>query len=293
MAITGDLHNKGKPPPSEYSDLYKLFDIIPDDVPVLIIGGNHDEVTPTGSPLQPLIGRRKNIKVSLTLETFEFKGMFFILAPWGTKYTELLALCNRYKGVPKMLLYHVGIIDDQFHWGEVEGEYGTVTVQQIADLDCSITMLGHYHGQVLFDTIHAGYASCPEYLSFGEQAQVKGFLIWDTNTRTATRMPTNPNKFITYTPEQFMNISDRVDSYIRIKGPVNEVLRLQVLDKMKTFKSLGLKPELQMMYHTRKVSKLQGDSNMEKLRNYLTTKKITTEIEECLKIDRQISQEVS
>jgi DNA repair exonuclease SbcCD nuclease subunit len=291
FVFAGDFHNKLKPPPQEYTDVNELFDTIPSEIPVYIIHGNHDEPTLRGAALGPLVNRRPNIHVALKHEVVYWKGIHYILAPWGTPYSVVAKTCNLIKDT-KVLIYHVGVKFGNLHWAEIEGEEGTVTVEQLQNLD-SYTMLGHYHGQVeVAPNIY--YCGSPEVFNFGEQDQKKGYLIWTIGQRSANvkSYEVDYTPFVTIKAQDFIEQDfSHEDAYVRIKGEVTELERTQVLEKLRKFNCLGYKLDLQNVMKSRKVFSLQGRSNIEILKNYLESKK-TTSIDDLLSVDQEIEKDV-
>lgn len=289
--FSGDFHNKLRPPPQEYNDVFELFDLIPPDKGVFIIPGNHDEPTDRGCPLQALKGRKKNVLVALKCTTVEYRKVQFVLAPWRTPFEtikEAVSLCT--KDTPIVLVAHVAVIAQGLNWGETEGEVGTVTIEELQSLGCSRILLGHYHGQVELAK-NIWYAGSPEIYNFGEEDQVKGYLVWDTDKDEVQHRDTVYPAFRTYTVDDFLGlVENKVDAYIRIKGETTEEQKVAVLSKLKDFECLGYKLDLASAMKARKLYFLKGKSNVEILTNYFKGKEVEN-IEELVKLDQKIESE--
>jgi len=286
--FSGDFHNKLRPPPQEYNDVFELFDLIPSDKGVFIIPGNHDEMTDRGCPLQAMRGRQKNVLVALKCTTVEYRKFQFVLAPWRTSFEtikEAVDLCE--KDRPIILVAHMAVIAKGLNWGETEGEAGTVTIEALESLGCNRIMLGHYHGQVELSK-NIWYAGSPEIYNFGEENQVKGYLVWDTDKDEVQHRDTTYPTFKTYAVEEFLNLKDtKVDAYVRIKGETTEEQKVSVISKLKDFDCLGYKLDLTSAMKARKMYFLKGKNNIEVLNNYFKVKEVDN-TEELIKLDQEI-----
>lgn len=288
IVVSGDFHNKTKPPPQELADAYKIFDSVPSSLPVIIICGNHDESTSRGSALHPLVNRRPNIHVFLSLGFFNCGGIPIIAAPWNTPYENIRHLRRQFiKDV--VLVHHVGVLTPGMNWGETGGEVGTITVEQLQDLNCIVTMLGHYHGQTFF-TPDIAYAGSPEYFRFDEENQTKGYLIWDLEKQTAESVITKTTPFKTYQVEEFLS-STNIDntSFIRVKGMGIDKEKEEVLKKLKSLGCPGYKLDIGNPLKYRRLFTLKTTDNITTLRSYLENKNISP-IDELLELDQKISK---
>ncbi len=299
IAITGDFHNRVKPPPQEYADVYEVFDSIPTRVPVFIIPGNHDEMTARGCALQPLVGRKPNIFPALQLTTINYKDVDFILAPWGTPYDAILTWCREAKesGNMQVLLYHAAVDGPNMTWGENEGEQGTVSVKQLKELGCDAIMLGHYHGQVaLADNIW--YAGSPECYNFGEVEQTKGYIMWEKIDKTILPRPvvkwdvTWAYEFETITVEELLTHHYFGKHFIRIVGQVTEEQRLLVLMEVRELEMKGSKVKLLVTNALAdKRVFASGGSDLEILSNWLKDKNVSKK-DKLLALDAGITKEI-
>jgi len=286
--FSGDFHNKLRPPPQEYHDVFQLFNEIPSDKGVFIIPGNHDEMTDRGCPLQTLKGRQKNVLVALKCTTVEYRNFWFVLAPWRTSFETIkegVEACDTDK--PIILVAHLAVIAKGINWGETEGEEGTVAIEALESLKVSRIMLGHYHGQVELSK-NIWYAGSPEIYNFGEEKQVKGYLVWDTDKDEVQHRDTTYPAFKTYGVEEFLNLKEsKVNAYVRIKGETTEEQKVGVILKLKDFDCLGYKLDLTSAMKARKMYFLKGKSNIDILTNYLKVKEVEG-VEELTKLDQEI-----
>lgn len=279
IIVTGDLHNKSKPPPKEYADLFEVLDIVPQNIPILVIPGNHDEVTSRGCALQPLAGRRPNIFVALKIATIEWRGVTVVLAPWGTPVSEIEEWCKDLKD-RHILAYHTGVLNGQLNWGEVADEKATCELNSLINLGFDHVMLGHYHGQGPLDPDRKiWYAGSPECFNFGEQDQMKGYLIWDLETKTASPMPTTHPYFVTLKSEDLLAGKERLPVsdgfYVRIQGEVDEIERAKIVDICKEHKNV--KFDLKNKLKQERLVSIKGISNQDILAKYFTLKKVPTD----------------
>ncbi len=291
FALTGDIHNKSRPTPQEYYDFYQLLDLIPPEISIFVIPGNHDESTDRGCPLQPLVGRRANITVVLEPTFYNFKGIGLILAPWNTPFEKISKMVSGLDALhvqKKMLLYHVGVLTKGFNWGEISGESGQVDLEDLEKLNLDAIMLGHYHGQVELSK-NIWYAGSPECFNFGEERHEKGFLIWNIDKEvTVTPFKTDYPRFYTFDAKEFLAlVTPKIDGYVRVTGEVSEEERAQVISKLRDFECLDSKLDLTSQMKTRKLFSLKGKSNIEILQNYLEGKGVEN-IEKLIDIDQSI-----
>lgn len=285
IVVSGDFHNKIKPPPQELADTYKIFDSVPSNIPVIIISGNHDESTSRGSPLLPLLHRRNNIHVALTLTYTCIFGVNFLLAPWNTPFSDIQKFCS--KEAPDVLVYHVGVHTDSSHWGEIEGENGTVTVEQLKSLNLKAILLGHFHGQTEF-TPNIWYAGSPEYFNFGEEHQEKGYLFWDVGV-SVTPIKTQTTKFRTFTIEEFMDTNEINVDCIKIQGEGTQIDKARVISKLEELECSAYKIDIDNPIKSRRLFTLQGNTNTMLLKDYLQNKQIDP-VDKLLELDASISK---
>lgn len=292
--IAGDLFNRPKPFPQEYHDIQNILDLIPEDKYVIITPGNHDEKTARGCALGPLIGRRPNVFVTISLDTVHVLGHDFIVAPYGTRLEDIRYLQPTYVDRMPILVYHTGTAVPGQFWTELnEEEIGAVPLQNLIDLNCQAIMLGHYHGQVQLAQ-NIWYCGSPEIFNFGEREQQKGFLIWDFIQDNISIKPfkTEYPNYVTVTPQQFLGpLYTEVEAYLCIQGVVTEEERVLVIEKLKTFTCLGVKLDISSAAKEQKMFMLKGKSNREILTDYLTSKKIAI-TDELLALDSNLEKSV-
>ncbi len=294
FALTGDIHNKSRPTPQEYFDFYSLLDLIPPEIKIFVIPGNHDESTDRGCPLMPLLYRRKNIVVALSPILYDFKGIGIILAPWNTPFDKIKKMVKRSAHEQNILMYHVGVLTKGFNWGEISGEPGTVSLENLEELGMNAIMLGHYHGQIEISH-NIWYAGSPECFNFGEERHEKGFLIWNIDESaqrrsgvTVTPFKTDYPRFYTFDAKEFLAlVTPKIDGYVRVTGEVSEEERAQVISKLRDFECLDSKLDLVSQMKTRKLFTLKGKSNIEILQNYLESKGVSS-IEKLIDLDQDI-----
>lgn len=302
FVFAGDFFNKPKPPPQEYADALHIFDGIAKKKPVIIIAGNHDELSSKGCPLTVMHDRHKNIHVAWFIDSFELNGVEFVLAPWGTDIDDIKRrrdACKPY--LPKVLVYHVGVRMQELHWAEVEGENGTIDFDQIDELGFDAVMMGHYHGQTMFKNLGhpvTCYSGSPEVVfGFGEEDQKKGFLIWSLDEKAqkhstfVDRQVPYP-RFKTYGVDEFLALKETgFDGYIRVMGDASPEEVKAVFDKVKNFECLGFRPALKNKMKLQKVHSLKGQSNTDILKNYLRAKKVEG-VDGLLKLDKKIEEDL-
>jgi len=299
IVISGDLHNKSKPAPQEYADVFNVLDSVPNHIPVLVIPGNHDEKTSRGCALQPLMGRRSHILVALEPQVVEWQGFNFMLMPWGTPISTVKDWCHQVNNGPKILIYHTGVMNGTLNWGETVDEAATCNLKDLEETNCTAVLLGHYHGQgPLDDAKRIWYAGSPECFNFGEAEQQKGYLIWEfvpnglssVTTRSNTAVP----EYTTLSPEQIWDCRPGYSfgGYMRIKGEVTEAERARIIQIMKSINCAGYKLELTSKEKAQRVIQVSGRSNQEILGNYFTSKKIT-ETSSYFAVDDEIEKEIA
>lgn len=286
FVLSGDVFNKSKPYPQEYTDLDKVLQRVKNKI--LMINGNHDEVTQRGCGLDPM--RAMGYKVFTSLETENN----WIFAPWGTPFNDIQELVNTCSHAP-ILVFHAGVWSKENHWVEVDGESGNVSLEQLQSLNCQAVMLGHHHSQVNLDS-HIWYAGSSEVFTFGEEKDKKGVLLWDINGPDVKVTQISTNKmlppWITLKPTEFLELRDTKDfpGYIRIKGEVDEKERLQVIKKLKDFSCLDYLLDVIPKAKSKRVFKLKGKNDKEVLKNYLISKDIKN-VDELLKLDKEVENE--
>ena len=276
FALTGDIHNKSRPTPQEYFDFYGILDSIPPEIIVFVIPGNHDENTDRGCPLMPLLYRRKNIVVALKPILYNFKGVGIIMAPWNTPFDEVKRMVSTSAHEQNILMYHVGVLTKGFNWGEIDGEPGTIPLEDLEELGANGVMLGHYHGQVELSH-NIWYAGSPECFNFGEERHEKGYLIWEIDETVERRsgvkvtpVKTDYPRFYTFDAKEFLAlVTPKIDGFVRVNGDVTEEERAAVIAKLRDFKCLDSKLDLTSKMKSRKLFTLKGKSNIEILQNYL------------------------
>ncbi len=292
FALTGDIHNKSRPTPQEYYDFYAILDLIPPEIKVFVIPGNHDESTDRGCPLMPLSLRRPNILVALEPTFYNFKGIGLVLAPWNTPFEKVSKMVSSIDAMhvqKKILLYHVGVLTKGFNWGEIDGEPGTVALEDLEKLNLDGIMLGHYHGQVELSK-NIWYAGSPECYNFGEERHEKGFLIWNIEESgvKVTPFKTTYPKFYTFDAKEFLAlVTPKIDGFIRVTGEVTEEEKAAVISKLRDFECLDSKLDLTSQMKSRRLFSLGGKSNIEILQNYLEGKGVE-DIDKLIDVDQDI-----
>src|SRR5215204_2900905 len=296
IVLSGDIHNKPYPSPQEYSDFFRVLDKC--TMPVYIIAGNHDEPTNRGCALDPLWGRRNNIYVATTeIEVYEEQDVYLVLAPWGAQWPHIVNVIHALsinKTCPIVLIHHVNVIGaDGHNWGEVEGEPGTVTLEQLKDLQCNAIMLGHYHGQIeLYPGIW--YCGSPEMFNFGETEQEKGALMWDINrgNTSITPIKTTYPKYITIDWREFLDTQETWDNrYLRITGDIGEQDKIRILAKVRDTRSLGIKLSVRLLQQIRKTVSIQCKTPSMILQHYLQQKQTQLDVTRLLTMDSKLLQE--
>lgn len=287
IVISGDLFDRARPYPQEYCDLVKILLSIPKAINILIINGNHDEVTQKGCIIDMLSGIANNIYVETTCKISH--GLPFVMAPWSSSIDQIKVCRDNFKDATPILIYHAGVWSKDAHWVELDGETGNVSLEQLESLDCKAILLGHHHGQVQLNH-NTWYAGSPEVFTFGEENDNKGFLIWDIDKEVTTyNYSTKELRPIwkTFKPIEFLENGDEFDGYVRIKGEVDEKERLQIIKKCNSFKCLDYKLDLESKVKHNKVFKLQGTNDQDILKNYLISKDIKN-WKELLKLDKEL-----
>jgi len=294
IVISGDLFNKNKPTPQEYADVLSILDFAAVSVPVYIIPGNHDEITSRGCALQPLIGRRPLIKIALEPTVLVHMGWNFILAPWGTTFSNIKDIRAKIKN-NCILVYHTGVMNGTLNWGETADEAATCTLSDLESLDCDAIMLGHYHGQGPLDKANKiWYAGSPECFNFGEERQTKGFLIWNFEQNQLAcvdkKLVRSTPSYLTITPDQ-VQPGYNFDGYLRVKGDVSEHERARIIKTMKLVACSGYKLELTSSEKAQRIIHVAGRTNKEILGNYFASKHISsTQI--YFDVDTEIEKEI-
>lgn len=301
IVLSGDIHNKSRPVAQEYGDLYDILDSIPSHITVYVIPGNHDESTSRGSPLLPLLNRRKNIHVFFELTNVGIQMWRFIFAPWGTPFDQIEQAANTHS--PKVLIYHVGVTGtDGMNWGEINDETGTIHIDKLKSLGCEGIMLGHHHNQVELAK-NIWYAGSPECFNFGEKDQTKGFLIWEFDqkregfTTKVTPMETKYPKFIdiSHMELKYSKPEDFEDKYVRINGDITAEERIEIIKKVSQLKNCpGVKYNLKMITKKNTLVPIPGKTPGAILLNFLKrgTSYTEAQLQLFLEIDARIEKEI-
>lgn len=288
--IPGDVFDKSQPYPQDYADLIEILDMIPSNKTVFMLPGNHDEWTTKGVGLQALKARRTNVIIALELESNDDYKYTYILAPWGSKLEDIRNIVNGAK-YACILLFHAGVKDENHHWVELEGEEGNYHLNDLKGLGCKAIMLGHYHNQ---QELAPGiwYSGSPDNVhGFSEENDTKGALLWDIGDKWIKVTPISTKHMVdeykTFKPDEFLELGDEFDGYVRVKGEVDEKERLTIIKKLADFKCLDYKIDLANKTKKNRVFKLEGKTDKEILENYFKQKGLSG-VKELLKLDKEL-----
>lgn len=295
IVISGDLHDKPRPVPQEYDDAKRILDQVPSTIPILIIAGNHDEASAKGSPVSVLADWRPHVTVVshywryLCLPTFEV-----LLAAWGADYHEIAAFLQELprQAKPRVLVGHLAVTGTNITWGEIEGEVGTVTLDDLQRLPVDAVLLGHHHEQRILAPGIA-YAGSPECFGFGEEAQRKGWLLWGFTPGQLAHIQgqaTDYPRYVTTSVQELLDTDPEVyrDCYLRVRGEVSQQSRPLLLSLLRTLPVAGFTNETTFLGRSRPLTTLTGKSPDELLRQYFAEKRIP-HIETLLSLDREIT----
>lgn len=298
IVISGDLHDKPRPVPQEYDDTKRILDRVPATIPVLAIAGNHDEVTAKGSPVSMLADWRPHITVvSQCWRYMTFPKFTVLLAAWGADYAEISSFLTELPRdpLPRFLVGHLAVTGTNITWGEVEGEVGTILLQDLTALPVDAILLGHHHEQRLLAP-NCWYAGSSEVFTFGEADQRKGWIIADVEPgRQPILYPQTEAypRYITATVQQLLDTDPALyeEVYLRIRGEVSQQSRPLLLSLLRTLPVAGFTNETTFLGRSRPLTTLTGKSPDELLKTYLTEKGIPA-IQKLLELDRTIARAV-
>lgn len=286
VAICGDVFERNRPYPVEYADLIWSLDCLPSRIQVVIISGNHDELTSKGCAISTLAGRRETLFAHF--EPFKTTlGLEFpvVLAPWGTDIKDLPD--------NSILLFHAGVKSGNAQWVELDGEVGNISLDDLTTSNAQAVLLGHHHNQIELSKNIWYSGSLDVVGDFSEEGDKKGLLLWEIDAKGVSVNPISTNeyvdKFKTFGVDEFLEYKEKGwEGYVRVKGDVTDKQRLEIVKRISKFKCMDYKLDLKSSVRSNKVYNLEGKNETDILTNYLKNKGVKN-IEEIVKLDKEIN----
>lgn len=219
IIIAGDLVEKAsKIKNDSFKALFfKLFEMKNNGLELIIILGNHDIYTNDNDSL---------------IEIFSVFGKVIKSPEQMTIYNrqfDMVPYTKREDDLPKegdILITHISIADFSFDNNYHVNEKVAFAREYFKDFNYVFS--GHFHKQQTKDNIT--YIGSPYQLSFGEEGQDKGFIVFDCKTSEWERINyTKAPKYITFNAKDY----DKQD----VK---NKFVRVRIKEKLDNFVSLKL-----------------------------------------------------
>lgn len=205
----GDLfHERRQVTTSTYNAGLDAIKQLAGVVPIFAISGNHDQSDKLGTT-HSLHGfhNLKNVTVADKPGSYIFSGWKYeyeVVAIPYTENTEMLKeIVNNKRltySLPRIQLIHTGIQGATIGTDFV---YANPTDPTLHDLACSkydLVVLGHFHKhQQLAE--NCWYIGSPLAHNWSDKGEIKGFLVYDTETKTIEQISLKAPRFIEYNPK--------------------------------------------------------------------------------------------
>ena len=191
-----------------------------------IIAGNHDEPFKNlGSINSPnlLLQEYENITTYHSPVDIEIDGLSIALVPWiqAENYKESLEFINNTKS--QIMMGHLELAGFEMHKGSI-AERGTIDVKLLDRFDT--VMSGHFHHKSRSRNIH--YLGAPYEMSWSDYDDIRGFHIFDTETRELTHIQ---NPFYIFHKIYYDDSDKDLDTLLDIADYSNCYVKLIVQEK--------------------------------------------------------------
>jgi DNA repair exonuclease SbcCD nuclease subunit len=206
-----------------------IFSVIAqyEDVPTLLVRGNHDSVTnslDTVSTLDPF-SELPNCYVVTKPEVLQSDLGTFVCLPYGEEIDtmkEFLVKASKVKGTTKYLIAHIGVDGSQTgrYSHSLGGEFSVGDLQPDA---YKAVILGHYHNrQTLGGLAHVHYVGSAIATTFNDEGMEKGYSLIDKKGNIS--FEAIPQKqFITVDVNHVPEDEVLKNNYIRFQGTPEEL----------------------------------------------------------------------
>lgn len=146
------------------------------ELPVVVIGGNHDTLATQGRPT-PLehLARYFDCTVVLEQQEVEMAGVRLLCAPYRAVSTGLVEW-DYSEEVPNLLLAHATVDVPGFRWAKFDAHL--LPASELEEERVALTLLGHIH---IHEQVAPGsfYSGSPERLNWGEIGNQPAFWVHD------------------------------------------------------------------------------------------------------------------
>jgi exonuclease SbcD len=174
-----------------------LLKLMEEDIPVIIISGNHDapKSFSSTSPFRLFEDLRGvHIAQRYKYERTEVGDHYFHCIPFCLEPQDYLAEFERIERLGRDVLVMHGLVESL-----ANRKMRSVGEHELKDSflksDFDYIALGHFHGQAQLSR-NAWYSGSLEYFNFGEAQDRKGMLLVDTETGRAEGVPVRPKYMI-------------------------------------------------------------------------------------------------
>ncbi len=311
ICLTGDIvHSKTDITPELVQEVTYLFNILSEELPIILIPGNHDTNLNNNNrldSLSPIVDALKNPKIYYLKDSGVYKCANLELIHWSVfDKPENFPKPENLKGCTKIGLYHGAVKPFDFSGG-FEYSNSSLKSEDFAEFD--ITMLGDLHKAHYVDERKtAGYPGSTIQQNHGEDLN-HGILVWDIDSKSAefVNVPNNTAYYTVDIEEGLYNpipstIPNRIYLRVRYKNTDYSVVKRIISEikserevvevteqKINTFEKGNYKENRRVMPDVRNIS----EQNI-MLREYLTDKFNLTleEVEKVCDLNTVINSEV-
>ncbi|MFW6132215.1 MAG: metallophosphoesterase family protein [Candidatus Aminicenantaceae bacterium] len=252
VLIVGDLFDRSNPPTEVVDRAIKILEEL-EDLPVIIVPGNHDPAT------KESVYHTKKFPENLTLITrnkfkeYEFPDFILYAAAYDQRNPAIHPLKNlkiSRTDKPVIVAVHGSYLHSGIKWNEnyETEDYWPIEEKEISKLkNASYIALGHYHNFYLGDSaICFCYPGTPEGLSFNERGERFVAVVNIDDTTTVEKISLNEKRYeilnvdctkITEEEEIEKLIEEKADEntilQISLKGVLSPDVKLDSSDKLK------------------------------------------------------------
>lgn len=226
VLFAGDLfHSRGSVQTEVFNFIFKVFSEY-QDVPVIMIRGNHDAVNnrlDSPSAIEPF-AILPNVKLVTKLEHFTSGEDTITAVSYGDEHAEIKEFIK--DNPADILLAHLGI--EGAKGAGVSTLEGPFTVGDMRPEENKVVLMGHYHRSQKF-TDNMLYVGNPVAQNFSDSGMKKGYYKFEIDNHELKNLefvdlgyPT----FETATPSTIQDISK--DSFVRLKASKEDIKRIEV-----------------------------------------------------------------
>ena len=187
ICLTGDIvHSKTDITPELVQEVTYLLTILSQELPVVLIPGNHDTNLNNNNrldSLSPIVNAIRNPNIIYLKDSGVFEMANVVFYHWSVfDKPENFPKVVKKPGKVSICLYHGAVKPFNFSGGF---EYSNSSLESTAFSDFDITLLGDLHEAHFVDEAKtAGYPGSTIQQNHGEGLN-HGFLVWDVNTKSS------------------------------------------------------------------------------------------------------------